>query len=175
MKSGPGGLEAKRSHKSGRGRHEVTQKQWDGHFENAVQALSKHHPSYIQASAFGIQAMSCACVTRLCFPQNRRVQTPPKYPLYNINKGNILEKCAQTRGRGGSSRERGRWPLEFYHGVFWCPWRRWPSRASRILPRRFLVPLAAVALKTFRTARLREWRCFGRCCATAFWQSCTTT
>ena len=144
-----------------------------------MKTLSKHCPSTIQATSKRVHFASKLChahVLLYCvFHKIDVSRLRPSTPYIILIRGTYWKNAPRLAGEGAARGRGGGWPLEFYHGVFWCPWWRWLSRPSRILPRRFLVPLVAVALKTFRTARSREWRCFGRCCTTAFWQSCTTT
>ena len=85
-----------------------------------VQAVSKHHPSCIQARSICIQAMFRAHARTVHLQGNRCVAAPPKYPLYNIKKGELVEKPVFVHVL---------WLLKFYHGVSVsqtgvriCPW-----------------------------------------------------
>ena len=59
---------------------------------SAVQALCKHHARLVQAGAIYVQARSGATAEPMCFYDFHYFRAPPKYPYYNINKGDT-EKC----------------------------------------------------------------------------------
>ena len=88
--------------------------------DTVLQALCKHLASYLQARVIPLQATLRAYAHTLRFPEVWCFRSPPKCPLYNINKGTASELVG---ARPGSS----------HAGL--------TEAASRILPR----PLPALS------------------------------
>ena len=114
---------------------------------NTLQALCKHHASYVQARSICVQARFRAHVGPLRLRGIACAPAPPKYPFYNIKKGKVFRKRVRaawgpkTRPRsvGASFLEFYKAPsrslalysgvflsslalLHFYNGAFWCFW-----------------------------------------------------
>ena len=63
-------------------------------FPSALQALSKHHPSLLQAPLFSLQARFWSMANTLCFCYFRACESPPKYPYYNIKREKDVKRGA---------------------------------------------------------------------------------